>query len=212
MVRKIVETVPEEVLQRDLEKYRQKAIELGATDAKIITTDMILIDERVRAKCIVPICGSFGKNANCPPHAMDLDLVRKLVNNFQYAIFYMIKVPSHESAGPEFKEKKLGLRSAIKNFEISSKVESEAFYDGYHLAMAFAGGPCELYLCPNQGCKALEGEGCRHPYRARSSMEGVGMNAYTMAAKMGWEIYPIGSSIDPSEIPHATKLGLVLIY
>jgi predicted metal-binding protein len=212
MVRKIVEKVPQEVLQADLEKYRQKAIELGATDAKIITTDMILIDERVRAKCIVPICGSFGKNAICPPHAMDLDLVRKVVNNFQYAIFYMIKVPSHETAGPEFKEKKLGARWAMKNFEISAKVESEAFYDGYHLAMAFAGGPCELYLCPNQGCKALASEGCRHPYRTRSSMEAVGMNAYTMATKVGWEIYPIGCSIAPSEIPYGTKLGLVLIY
>ena len=49
MVRKILVSVPDEVLQKDLEKYRQRAIELGATDAKIITTDKILIDERVRA-------------------------------------------------------------------------------------------------------------------------------------------------------------------
>ena len=52
MVRKIVEKVPDELLQQDLEKYRRRALEIGATDAKIITTDIILIDERVRAKCI----------------------------------------------------------------------------------------------------------------------------------------------------------------
>ena len=94
MVRKIVEAVPEEVLQQDLEKYRQRAIELGATDAKIITTDMISIDERVRAKCIVPLCSNYGTSANCPPHTMDLDFIREVVKNFQCAIFYMTRVPS----------------------------------------------------------------------------------------------------------------------
>jgi predicted metal-binding protein len=213
MVRKVVAKVPDDVLQADLEKYRQKALELGATDAKIITTDMILIDERVRAKCMVPICRSLGKNINCPPYAMDLDMVRKVVNNFRYAIFYMLRVPSIELAGPERKEKNLGARSALKHWEISAGVESAAFYDGYHLAMAFAGGPCEPYLCPNQECSALvPGQGCRHPYLARPAMEGVGMDAFTMAAKVGWDVYPIGGSILPSEVPHGTKLGLVLIY
>jgi predicted metal-binding protein len=213
MGRKIVEKVPNNVLKKDLEKYRKRALKLGATDAKIITTDMILIDERVRAKCIVPVCSSLGKNVNCPPYAMDLELVRKVVNNFRYAIFYMLRVPSSELAGPEYKERKLGKRSAMKNWEISAKIESEAFYDGYHLAMAFAGGPCESYLCPNEECSALvPGQGCRHPYLSRPSMEGVGMDAFTMAAKVGWEVYPIGRSISPSEVPHGTKLGLVFIY
>ena len=75
MVRKIVEKVPDELLQQDPEKYRQRAIEIGATDAKIITTDIIVIDERVRAKCINPVCASYGTNINCPPYAMDLELV-----------------------------------------------------------------------------------------------------------------------------------------
>lgn len=213
MVRRIVEVVPEEMLQQDLEKYRQRAIELGATDAKIITTDMILIDERVRAKCIVPLCSNYGTSANCPPYAMDLDLIREVVKNFQYAIFYMMRIPSQEMAGPDFRKKRLGAPSSIKHFEIAAKVESEAFYDGYYLAMAFAGGPCQSYLCPDKECSALvPGQGCRHPYIARLSMEGVGMNAYLMATKVGWDIYPIGKSILPSEVPYGTKLGLVLIY
>jgi len=49
MVRKIVEKVPDEQLQKDLKKYRQRALELGATAAKIITTDMVLIGDRVLA-------------------------------------------------------------------------------------------------------------------------------------------------------------------
>jgi predicted metal-binding protein len=212
MVRKISANVPEDVLKQDLENYRQTAIELGAADAKIITTDKILIDERVRAKCFVPSCGSVGKNAHCPPNALDLDFVRKVISNFQYAIFYMLKVPSIESAGPDYSKKRLGEKPAKKNWEISSKIESKAFYDGYHLAVAFSGGPCEPYLCANQACSLLAGEGCRNPLQARPSMEAVGMDAFIMAANVGWEVYPIGRSLSPSDIPHGTRLGLVLIY
>jgi len=213
MVQKIFEEVPLEVLQHDLEKYRQRALELGAADARIITTDMILIDERVRGKCHFPRCGSFGTSAHCPPHAMDLDQVRKIVKKFQYALFTMFKVPSEEMIGREAISKGLIARGQMKNFEIIAKIEAEAFYDGYYLAMGFAGGPCKRAFCPDKECSALvPGKSCHHQGKARSAMEAVGMDAYLMAAKAGWEIYPVGASSIPSEVPHGTRLGLVLIY
>jgi len=57
MVREIREfraEVSEEGLAKDLEKYRKMAIDLGATDAKIISANDIIIDERVRARCFSP--------------------------------------------------------------------------------------------------------------------------------------------------------------
>ncbi|MDP2932328.1 MAG: DUF2284 domain-containing protein [Chloroflexota bacterium] len=212
MSRKVMEKVPEDMLEQDLEKYRQKAIELGATDAKVITTDMIVIDERVRAKCLVPLCSNWGKNANCPPHGLDLDLMRKVVANFKYAIFYMMKVPPEEMAGPEYHKKKLGVRASLKHQEIASKLESQAFYDGYYLAAAFTSGPCNVYLCPDQPCNALAGQGCRHGLRSRPSLEAVGINAYLMATRVGWDMYPIGGSTNPADVPYGSKLGMVLIY
>lgn len=213
MVRKIVETVPEEVLQRDLEKYRQMAIELGATDAKIITTDVIVIDERVRAKCIIPLCRNYGTSPNCPPNAIDLDFTRKIVKNFSYAIFFMLRVPSQELTNPDFREKKAGVRSSVQQSKTANKIESEAFYDGYYMATAFGSGPCQPYLCPGKECAAMvPGQHCRHPLMARQSMEAVGIDAFLMAAKVGWDIYPIGGSSSASEIPYGTRLGLVLIH
>ena len=213
MVRKIVERVSKEVLQQDLEKYRQRAIELGALDAKIITSDMILIDERVRAKCINPKCEWYGTNANCPPYAMEVEQVRKIVNNFHYAIFTWFKVPPEVIAGHRDRDVRKRLRSTLKNHEIISKIEAEAFYDGYHLALGFANGACKSIFCPNNECSALvPGQRCLHPLRARASMEGGGMDAYTMAARVGWDIYPIGGATKASEVPHGVRLGLVLIY
>lgn len=209
MVRAILESVADEVLHRDLEKYRQRVLELGANDAKIIPTDMILIDERVRAKCIYPKCPYYGTNANCPPHAIDLDIFRRAVTNFRYAIFTRLEVPSAEIAGP----KRVPTRSQAKNHEIVSKLEAEAFYDGYYLALGLADGPCKMVFCPDIECSALKpGQPCRHALRAKSSMEAVGINGFAMAVRVGWKIYPIGRSTLPPDVPYGTKLGLVFIY
>jgi predicted metal-binding protein len=213
MVRKISAKIPNEQLKQDLEKYRQRALELGATDAKTITTNKVVIDERVRAKCIYPKCDQYGTNAQCPPHAMDLDMVRKIVKNFRYGIFTRLEVPSENIAGREAQQKGAFGRPHLKTHEIVSKIEAEAFFDGYHLALGFACGPCKALFCFNQDCAALvPGKACRHPLRARSSMEGVGMDVFTMAAIAGWPIYPIGASSSPADVPCGGTYGLILIH
>lgn len=213
MARKILERMPESQLQADLEKYRQRAIELGATDAKIISADDVVIDERVVAKCIYPKCPGYGTNANCPPYAMTPDETRKLVDNFSHAIFVKVDVPVKHIAGKEAIDKQLAYPYRMKLLEIISKLEAEAFHDGYHLALAYGSGSCKRLLCPNKECDVLvPGNSCPHRLRARSPMEAVGMDVYTMSTKAGWDIYPIGDATATSEVPNAQLLGIVFIY
>ena len=212
MARKIMEKIPEGQLQNDLEKYRERAVELGATDAKVIPTDAIVIDERVLAKCTYPKCPGYGTNANCPPYAMDIEQARKVVERFKYAIFVKLEVAPEDTAGKEAINKDLSLPYRRKLAEIVAKIEAEAFYAGYHLAVAFGSGSCKRLFCPDIDCITLvPGKGCPHHLKARSPMEGVGMDAYTMATKVGWDIYPIGLSTSPEEVPYGLRLGLVLI-
>lgn len=213
MVRKILEKVPEERLHQDLERYRKMAISLGATDAKILTTDKIVIDERVLAKCEYPKCPFYGTSANCPPYTMGPDLARKIVQRFEYAVFSRLEVPSTKVAGYEARDKKWDRPSQIKNREIVSKIESEAFFDGYYLAMGFADGPCKKAFCPDKECTALiAGQSCSHPLRSRPAMEGVGMDVFAMATKVGWDVYPVAASLTPDLVPFGSKFGLILIY
>lgn len=213
MVRKIAEKIPDKVVQEDLEKYRKTAIELGATDVKIITTDLIEIDEGVRAKCVHPLCDRYGSNANCPPYAPDLDFMRRVVCNFRYALFSKLETPAESLAGPVADEKRLWVPYFRKINEIVAKIEAEAFYDGYYKATAFGCGSCKGLYCPEVECSALiPGQACKFPLKARASMEGVGMNVYSMATKIGWDIYSVGISTKPSEVPFGVVLGIVLIY
>jgi len=213
MVRKFTEKVSEEQLQKDLEKYRKRAIELGASDAKVITTDMVILDERVRAKCMFPKCRRYGTNMNCPPYTPDLDQIQKIVENYEYAILFKLDVPSEDIAGPLARESRAYRPYSLKRAEIVAKLEAEAFHDGYHLALGFGGGSCKGYYCPDVECDALKpGQACRAPLKARAAMEAVGMDVYTMATKVGWDIYPIGETTSPSEVPCGLFLGIVLIY
>jgi predicted metal-binding protein len=213
MVRKILKTIPRKILTEDLERYRQLAINLGATDAKIITTNEIMIDERVRAKCEYPRCLYYGSSANCPPYTMNLDLVRKIVRKYKYAIFTRLEIPSDQVAGQDARDEKRDRPSQIKNREIVSKIESEAFFDGYYLALGFADGPCKKAFCPDKECSALiPGQFCRHPLRSRPAMEGVGMDVFAMATRIGWDVYPIAASLSPSQVPFGSKFGLILVH
>jgi len=141
--------------------------------------------------------------------------MRKLVNKYKYALFIMLRVPSKEFAGSHvyYSTTRSTTRpSAMKLNKIVSKIESTAFYEGYHFATGFSVG-CKGLLCPEEECLAIKpGQSCRYPLKARAGMDAVGMSAYTMAARVGWDIYPCGEGANPEDLPHGTRLGIVLIH
>ena len=76
-----------------LEGLRVNALHLGASDAKIISADMIPIEDEIIEMCKEPLCPGYGKSANCPPHAMKPPEARELVKDFQEAVLFKIDVP-----------------------------------------------------------------------------------------------------------------------
>jgi predicted metal-binding protein len=48
------------------------ALQLGASEAKIITTKDIIVENRVVLKCKIG-CNNYGKTLTCPPHAPNID-------------------------------------------------------------------------------------------------------------------------------------------
>jgi len=211
--KKISMDLPAGKIEKDLEDFRRLAIELGAADAAIISTEEIIIDERVRAKCMYPKCAFYGSNLHCPPHAPNLDFVRKLVARYTQAILFCVKGDPKDFVGPDFL-KGAGRRRRVKKIlnTVCSDIESRAFYEGYHLALAFGQGPCKSYWCPDQPCAALgEEKACRFSLKARSSVEAIGIDAYSLATRKGWDVYPCGARVDAEKLPHVLLIGLILI-
>jgi predicted metal-binding protein len=204
---------PSKVIE-DLERFRTMALDLGAMDASVITSDEVIIDERVRAKCLYPKCAFYGTNINCPPHTSDLDFVRKLVAKYTYGILFCVKGEPKDFVGPDFL-KRVGKKNQAKTtvIKICSEIESRAFYEGYPFALALGQGPCKSYWCADQSCTALlDGGTCRFALKARSSVEALGMDAFSMAAKRGWEVYPCGARVELEKLPHVLLIGLILVF
>lgn len=197
-------------LDADLERYCQKALDLGADEAKVVAVESIPVQDAVVFKCQVPRCYGYGSCAHCPPHAPKPVEVREQLKQYQRAILFIRRIPTEvmlrERTHPE-------RRAAFRSiYEIVSNLESTAFFDGHYLATGFGAGSCKSALCGTEKtCQVLEGEACRFPVKARPSMEGVGMNVFQMVAEAGWEIAPIGSSTKPAEVPLATLVGIVVV-
>ena len=203
--------VSDETLQKDLESFRQKALELGATMAEIIPADWVEIDERVRLKCSIPLCPYYNNCLFCPPHTPPPELMRKALGRYSRAILSALDViPVSDFAGST-REREAATKWTRKSFEITSGIETLAFGCGYHMAMGFAQASCLKGLCGQERCLILDGKKCPYPLKSRPSMEAVGIDVFRLVTRVGWDIYPIYRSVACEEVPRAMAVSIVFI-
>jgi predicted metal-binding protein len=211
--RPLGEAVDGEALRADLERYRTLALELGASASAIIPAGDVVVDERVRLKCLVPRCLRAGETPNCPPHAPDLDLVRRAFSHYSWAVLFKCDVGPIEDyapgAGKTKEEKRRVLSFHRQSSDAVYELERQAYKDGYHLAVGFGGGSCKDYLCQGMLCQFLDSGRCRFPHRARPAMEAMGIDVISLVNRAGWEAYALVG--DLGEIPCAITVGIVFI-
>ena len=198
-------------LSEDLERYANKALEMGASKAAVIATDQVPVDERITLKCQVPRCFGYGVGAHCPPNTLKPAEMRAYLKQYQWAVFFITDIPAEVIVRNKetIKER---VEAFQKVYKIVSEVESMAFYDGHYLAFGFGAGSCRHTFCGDQkDCRAMKGDRCRFSLVSRPSMEAVGIDVYRMVAQAGWEIYPIGSDASPASIPKGTLAGIVIV-
>lgn len=73
-------------------KLQKRALDLGASDAKIIPVDGIPVEDEVVEMCKPHLCKGFGKSANCPPHVMGPGQAREWIEKYETALFFKIDV------------------------------------------------------------------------------------------------------------------------
>ena len=146
-------------------KFVKKAVELGADDAMIIKTDSIVTAAWVRWKCRYG-CDGYNSGLCCPPHTPTYKETRELVDSYKNALLL------------HFKESGQIRKDAT---DVAATLEREIFLDGYYKAYALGCGPCNL-------CAECSMNICRHPDKARASMESCGIDVFGTARNNGCKI------------------------
>jgi predicted metal-binding protein len=144
------------------ESLVDKAIELGASGAKLMDVDKIVFDPRSFLKCRFG-CNRWGKYWTCPPHlSISADEFTRAFHKYEKAIIF--RAPDPKSS------QKVGLA-----------LEKEAMLaGGSHFAFA-------MVLCV-QCDECAYPEPCRFPHLARPSMDAYGIDIGKTIEPLGFKV------------------------
>ncbi len=183
-----------------LEKVFQALKDGGASEVRLIQAKSIIVDERVRLKCQIPLCDTYGRNLMCPPRLPSVEEFRRALARFSGAILVQVSAPLPAPSDGRMSEDVFG--PAKRLHELVNLGEKMAFAGGLHFATGLIGGCCRL--C--EECVAVQGETkCRFPFKARPSMEAMGIDVFSTLRRAGIPVagLPVGDRV--------TWTGIILI-
>lgn len=165
---------------------------LGATEAKIVSTEDVVVDKRVRLRCAIPVCADYCRHLLCPPNAMSVDEFSEALRLYKKAIILQVEadVDSLDKSRRHLGEevcKTVERSTNVAKWErrlhrLVNQVETLAFKEGFYLAAGLTGGSC--HLCKE--CVGIRsGQSCRHPFEARPSMEAMGIDVVRTCKNVG---------------------------
>ena len=165
---------------QSVDQIIKEALKGGADHAVPITPDQVVVDERVRLKCQVPICDAYNQSLMCPPNVLSVDEFKNLLSMYSEAI--LIQVKARGCSEEEIIAAELHVQNLISDLETKALMQGNYFIAGF--------GAAQCRLCPK--CVGVKsGESCRHPFRARPSMEAVGINVYKTCDNAGVPFKPL---------------------
>ncbi len=168
----------------ELEKYCEKAIQEGATHAKVIHPSSVVTAPWVRLKCLFGCPYRMGYC--CPPETPAPEQTRAILDSYDRAILFHREAPRAKDRG----EKNL------KFFDMLVTMEGDMFKDGYYKAFVILAGPCAL--CKE--CGKVEGVSCRLPAKARPSMEACGIDVFQTVRNNGLFIQTLREKTETQNI------------
>jgi predicted metal-binding protein len=151
----------------------QDALELHASRAKVIDPSDIIFREEFRKACERNACGKFGTNWMGPPAVGPIDELMAKAKAYKHGLLLQTVHPVASSFD-------------MKAMVAGGKAFDEVFravlncMRGKHrmgVALPLGAGCCRVCL----KCAYLEGEPCRYPDRALSSLEAYGMDVMALA-------------------------------
>ena len=150
--------------------------------------------QSIRLKCQIPLCEYYGVCKVCPPNIMGVEEFREALQSYTKAflVVYREEISDINNYRNDF-------TAELKLAQIVSDLELSAFKNGNYQAIGLSVGGCKF--C--QECTPL-GEACRHPFSARPSPEGFGIDITELARE-------VGVPVEWPPLEYVSFIGLVLI-
>jgi predicted metal-binding protein len=155
--------------RKTIRQLKDKAIRLGAREAKVIDVKSVKTAAWVRFKCQFG-CSGFAESFTCPPYSPTPEQTRAILDCYKKAVLL------HRRSS-----------DVVSLSKVAVKLEREAFLAGYYKALAMGSGPC--MLCAECNLKGA----CRNREEARPSMEACGIDVYATARANGFTIETLDS-------------------
>jgi len=160
-----------------MEKWIQKALELGFTAAAPLDLKTLQPREDVRQMCREDRCRAYGKNWTCPPHCGTLEECREKLGLFEKGILVQTVGKLEKTIDTR------GYRRAEAAHLKAFRALAEQIRREEPGALCLASGGCRI--C---GSCAWP-EPCRFPEKACSSMEGYGLFVTQVCRDNGCEYH-----------------------
>jgi len=178
-------------IEKDYRDLAALAKGRGASCARVIDADNIVLDRRVRLKCEIPVCSSFNRHLMCPPNLMPVEEFERIVRSYGKALLLQVEDEidssdrTEEGICKELDDSIAPTDSQRALHRIVNELEAAAFKKGFYLATGLIAGEC--LLCP-ECIGPASGEACRRPFEARPSMEAMGIDVVKTCRNAGLKV------------------------
>lgn len=153
-------------LRQILLNTQEKLREAGAIYTIVVRTSVIEVAEWVRLKCQYG-CPDYGKNRTCPPYTPDARKTRRILKEFNYAVFYTAQ--GHDNVR-----------------EIGIETMKHLYSLGIFKVFPLMSGKCRL-------CDPCSVDNCKFPHLAYPSLEACSIDVFSTVKKLNIELVNNGS-------------------
>jgi predicted metal-binding protein len=160
----------------NVQLVQEQARKLGL-DLRLEFDPALLVPaERIRSYCIENRCGSYDANHMCPPRVGSLEEVEAALQGFSQSVLLQLSRPMDVA-----KDREGVIRTKLEFHRLILRLERRLKKNGVTQVWGLIGGNCEL--C--RTCTAVEDKPCRHPEKARTSLEAIGVDVVGLLEKLG---------------------------
>jgi len=137
---------------------------------------VVVPEQRIRAYCIENRCGSYNAHHMCPPRVGSLEEVTARLQGFPQGLLLQYSRQMDVA-----NDREGVIRTKLEFHQLILRLERRLRRRGMTQLWGLIGGNCEL--C--QVCTAVEDKPCRHPQKARTSLEAIGVDVVGLQERLG---------------------------